>query len=76
MPPGLSERCRHYVFVSTGNVYADHSRPGADEAAALLRRWRGDLMASEEDYGPAKVACEQRVAGGVRPGPSLSRGRG
>ena len=63
----LSERCRHYVFVSTGNVYADHSRPGADESATLLPPLGGDLMTSEDDYGPAKVGCEAEVLSAFGP---------
>lgn len=57
----LADRCMHFVFVSTGNVYADHSTPGADEAAELLPRLDADLMESMETYGEAKVACEQFV---------------
>lgn len=54
----------HYTFVSSGNVYADVSRPGVDESAALL-----DLPGDHgEDvprfYGPLKAACE-RVADGA-----------
>ncbi|MBK7621927.1 MAG: NAD-dependent epimerase/dehydratase family protein [Kineosporiaceae bacterium] len=57
----LVDRCRHYAFVSTGSVYADHSRPGADESARLLSPLADDVMGSMEQYGPAKVACERHV---------------
>lgn len=50
-----------YVFVSTGNVYADHSRPGSDETVPLLSPLEGDVMTAMEVYGEAKVACEAAV---------------
>ena len=53
-----------WLFVSTGNVYADHRREHQDEEAALLRPLEGDRMASMEEYGAAKVACEQAVVAG------------
>ena len=46
-----------FVLVSTGNVYADHSRPGADETVPLLPPLKADVMADMEVYGAAKVAC-------------------
>jgi nucleoside-diphosphate-sugar epimerase len=57
----LAARAGFFVYVSSGNVYADHSTPGADESAALLPALDGDVMASMETYGPAKVACERHV---------------
>lgn len=56
---------RHWVFVSTGNVYAAFDRPEQSEDAALLRPLGGDVMESMETYGPAKVACEQAVLKGA-----------
>ena len=50
-----------FVLVSTGNVYADHSRPGADETLPLLPPLDGDVMTGMEVYGEAKVACEAAV---------------
>jgi nucleoside-diphosphate-sugar epimerase len=50
-----------YVFVSSGNVYADSSAVGQGEQAPLLPPLQGDVMESMEFYGPAKVACEQAV---------------
>ncbi|WP_299441674.1 oxidoreductase [uncultured Phycicoccus sp.] len=66
----LSGRVRHAVFVSTGNVYADHSVPDADESTPLLAPLEegGD---SPDDYGAQKVACERRVLGGFGPDRSL-----
>ncbi|MBR7742799.1 oxidoreductase [Phycicoccus sp. BSK3Z-2] len=54
----LAGRVGHTVFVSTGNVYADHSVVGADEDAPLLpaRDTGGD---DPDAYGGAKVACER-----------------
>jgi len=53
-----------YVFVSSGNVYADHSTPGQDETAPVLPPLDVDLMETMATYGEAKVACEQYVLGG------------
>jgi nucleoside-diphosphate-sugar epimerase len=53
-----------FLFVSTGNVYADHSRPGSDETVPLLSPLAGDTMADPEVYGEAKVACEAAVREG------------
>lgn len=58
----LAGRCGSYVFVSSGNVYADHSRFGADERAPLLPPLGAEAMASMAEYGEAKVACETRIA--------------
>lgn len=49
------------VFVSSSNVYAEQRTVGADEDAPLHAPLEGDVMASMEVYGPAKVACEQYV---------------
>ncbi|KGN40634.1 NAD-dependent epimerase/dehydratase family protein, partial [Knoellia aerolata] len=54
----------HFVFVSTGNVYAVHSRPGSDESVPLLPPLDGDVMTGMEVYGEAKVACEGAVLDG------------
>ena len=51
----LVERSGSFVLISSVSVYADHGTPGADEGAALLP---ADLM---DNYGEAKVACEERV---------------
>ncbi|MGQ0466267.1 MAG: NAD-dependent epimerase/dehydratase family protein [Sporichthyaceae bacterium] len=57
----LSESARFWVFVSSGNVYAEHSLPGRDENATLLPALEGEVMESMETYGQAKVACERHV---------------
>ena len=57
----LADRTGFFVFVSSGNVYADHSTPGQEEDGALLPALTGDVMESMETYGQAKVACEQHV---------------
>jgi 2'-hydroxyisoflavone reductase len=57
----LAERTAYLAFVSTGNVYADHSTPDADESAELLAPLEAAEMRSMDDYGPAKVACELAV---------------
>ncbi|MBK0422534.1 NAD-dependent epimerase/dehydratase family protein [Leucobacter sp. CSA2] len=54
-------RTRHWVFVSSGNAYADFSRIEQDEDAATLAPLASDVMADMSQYGPAKVACEQAV---------------
>lgn len=58
----LRDRSDTYVFVSTGNVYADHSIPGQTEDSPLLPPLDDDEMTSMELYGQAKVACELAVA--------------
>jgi nucleoside-diphosphate-sugar epimerase len=54
----LSDRADHWVFVSSGSVYADHSRPGAGLETPLLPPVAGD-EAEPERYGEGKVACEE-----------------
>jgi 2'-hydroxyisoflavone reductase len=51
----------HAVFVSTGNVYADHSDKGTTESAPLLSPLNVDEMPDMSAYGAAKVACEEHV---------------
>ncbi|WP_010146759.1 reductase [Serinicoccus profundi] len=59
----------HWVFVSTANVYATPGPGGTSgpptESTDLLEPLAGEVMASMEDYGPAKVACEQAVVEGM-----------
>lgn len=49
-----------YLFVSTGNVYADTATPHLDEDAALLDP-TGTAADPGQQYGMNKVACEQAV---------------
>ncbi|HEX2704322.1 MAG TPA: NAD-dependent epimerase/dehydratase family protein [Candidatus Lustribacter sp.] len=67
----LAGAAGHYVFVSTGNVYADHRRPGLDESAPTLPPLDGEVMTDMSEYGAAKVACENHVLAGFGPGRSL-----
>ncbi|MCL3817082.1 NAD-dependent epimerase/dehydratase family protein [Aeromicrobium wangtongii] len=55
----LGGRAGHWTFVSTGSVYADQSGP-LTEASPLLEPLEAD-EATPEEYGHAKVACEQAV---------------
>ncbi|MGH3493600.1 MAG: NAD-dependent epimerase/dehydratase family protein, partial [Sciscionella sp.] len=52
---------RHWTCVSTCSVYADDATPGQDESGPLLAPWTGTGAAPTEEYGPAKVACEEAV---------------
>ena len=57
----LEDRCDRYLFVSSGSVYADTSRPGLPVDAELHPPLAADRMTSIEEYGSAKVACEAAV---------------
>ncbi len=54
----LSSRARHWIYVSSVSVYADHSSPDADETAPLVDPWLGSGEATLAEYGGAKVSCE------------------
>ncbi len=56
----LAEVAAHWVYVSSGSVYADTATPGADEDAELLTPLLSG-PASMEQYGEAKVGCETLV---------------
>jgi len=54
----LGARAGHWSYVSSGSVYASNAVPGADETTPLLPATGLD-EAGIEQYGEAKVACEQ-----------------
>lgn len=51
----------HWVYVSSANVYARTDVVEQDEAGELVAALEGDRLESLEDYGAAKVACENAV---------------
>lgn len=57
----LEKAADRYIFVSTGNVYASQKEVGADEDSLRLPPLQADRIATPDDYGPAKVACENEV---------------
>src|SRR5215471_1903157 len=57
----LGGRARHWTYVSSGSVYAGHAVMGDDESADVLPAADVDV-ASVEQYGEAKVACERASA--------------
>jgi 2'-hydroxyisoflavone reductase len=57
----LADRARHWSYVSSVNAYAANDVPGADESAPLAEPTDAD-QADGDQYGPAKVACEQASA--------------
>ncbi len=54
----LRERAAHWTYDSSGSAYATHATIGADESAPLLDPDDSDEVTVEQ-YGEAKVACEQ-----------------
>lgn len=68
----LADRATHWAYVSSASVYARHDEPGAAEGAALLPALASDT-ATMEEYGEAKVACEQAVVGARGPAALIAR---
>ncbi|GAA1558745.1 oxidoreductase [Kribbella lupini] len=60
----FGQRAKHWTYVSSGNAYADFSTPGADESAALREPTESETV-DREQYGEAKVACEQLSSAAV-----------
>ena len=61
----LCNRASRFVFVSSGNVYADHSTPGQDEDAALLPPLHGDGRLARGEAVPGRGGCRGSAAGTV-----------
>ncbi len=51
----------HWLYVSSISVYALHDQPCRTEDAELVPPLNADRLSGPQDYGPAKVACEQIV---------------
>ena len=57
----LEDRASHYLFVSSLSVYADGSRSGQDETAAVAELADTASEDVAEHYGALKAACERQV---------------
>jgi 2'-hydroxyisoflavone reductase len=57
----LGDRAAHWSYVSSGSVYASNDVSSTDESTPLLPATELD-EADREQYGQAKVACEQNSA--------------
>lgn len=55
----LGDRIGHWVYVSSCSAYADDRTADQAEDAPTHRPYPGDGPVGVDDYGPAKVACEQ-----------------
>jgi 2'-hydroxyisoflavone reductase len=51
----------HYIFVSSGSVYAEPYVPGYDESAPTVELEDPDSEEVLRDYGPLKASCEKVV---------------
>ena len=52
----------HYMFVSSGSVYAEPYMPGYDESAPTVKLEDPESEEVDRDYGALKAACEQVVS--------------
>jgi 2'-hydroxyisoflavone reductase len=66
----IGDVAAHWIYVSSGSVYAHAATPGADEDAELLEPLTSG-PASMEKYGEAKVGCEALVTERLGPERSL-----
>jgi nucleoside-diphosphate-sugar epimerase len=62
----LAEGVKHWTFVSTISVYTDQATPGQSVRTApvhepLAAEANAAAEADMENYGPAKISCEQAV---------------
>ncbi len=58
----LHDHVDHFMYVSSVSVYADHSRPGADEDDAVGELPDADgAEYTDELFGAFKAECERRV---------------
>jgi 2'-hydroxyisoflavone reductase len=57
----LAERTAHWTYISSASAYASHEAVGAGESTPLLPAAAADEVDAEQ-YGEAKVACEQASA--------------
>src|SRR3984885_6875466 len=60
----LGDRAAHWSYVSSGSVYASNDVSSTDETTPLLPATEQD-EADREQYGQAKVACEQSSVSAV-----------
>lgn len=63
----LADRIAHWVLVSSCSVYLDPTVVGGDESQPTHPPLDHDEMASMEEYGPAKAACERILLDAVGP---------
>lgn len=63
----LRSRTERYLYVSSCSVYASLAADGIDEESPVYGPLAADTMASRQEYGPAKVACEEAVVAGIGP---------
>ena len=57
----LKSAARHYLFISTGDVYQDFSVERLDESAPLATIEDPTSEDTSKFYGPLKVLCEKEV---------------